>query len=105
MYRSGKTNGKADVSTRIPNSVFTDRNNERLKPQNRALLLPGHFESYSANLNLISRTHATSGMRNQEPIISQELNLNLTIMSVSEGKMVKGECRDIDSDLKNPSED
>ncbi len=71
MYMSGKTNGKTDTLTQMLNWVFINQNDKCLKHQNRMLLLPRYFEGYSANPNPISRTRATSGIQNQEPIILQ----------------------------------
>ena len=62
MYKSGKTNGKADFLTQMPNLVLNDQNDEGLKYQNCTLLSPRHFEDYIANLDAISRTRTTSGM-------------------------------------------
>ncbi len=89
----------------MPNSVPTNQNDERLKDQNRALLLLGHFEGYSANSNLISRTRVTSGMQNHKPIISQKLSHNMTTTTTFEGWLLKKEDRDIDSNLEDLLED
>ena len=47
MYRTGKSNGKADALTRLPNSVPTDKDDLRLKHQHRALLSPKYFQGYN----------------------------------------------------------
>ena len=47
MYRTGKSNGKADALTRMPNSIPTDKEDERLKHQHRALLSPECFQGYN----------------------------------------------------------
>lgn len=52
MYRTGKSNGKADALTRMPNSVPTDKEDERLKHQHRALLSPECFQSYNPTFSV-----------------------------------------------------
>ena len=89
----------------MPNSVFINQNDERLRYQNRALLSSEHFEDYSANSDSISCTGAISGMQNQEPIIFWQLNLNLMTTTIFKGKMLKNRNIVIDSDLENLSED
>ncbi len=50
IYRSGKSNGKADALTRLPGSVPADDNDERWKHQKRALLSPKCFQGYQSVL-------------------------------------------------------
>ena len=50
MYRSGKSNGKADALTRLPGSVPADDNYGRPKHQKRALLSPECFQGYQSIL-------------------------------------------------------
>ena len=78
MYRSGKSNGKADALTRIPNLVPADRQDKRQKHQYRALLSPECFQKYSAKPDSISQARFSAGLRNQQPIDSRELNSKLT---------------------------
>ena len=47
MYRTGKSNRKTDALTQIPNSIPTDKEDERLKHQHRALLSPECFQGYN----------------------------------------------------------
>ena len=47
MYRTGKSNRKADTLTRMPNSILTNKEDERLKHQHRALLSPECFQGYN----------------------------------------------------------
>lgn len=51
MYRSGKSNGKADALTRMPNSVPTDSQDERRKHQHRAVLSPECFQKYDTGFS------------------------------------------------------
>ncbi len=88
MLRSGKTNGKADILTRMPNLVPFNQNNEGFKYQNRALLLPSHFEDDNIDYDPISYTRTSLVMRNQDLIISRKLNLNLTTKQLP----VRAEC-------------
>ena len=78
MYRSGKSNGKADALTRMPNSVPADRQDERQKHQYRALLSPECFQKYGAKPDSISQARFSAGLRNRQPIDSRELNSKLT---------------------------
>ncbi len=50
IYRSGKSNRKADALTRLPRSVPADDNDERRKHQKRALLSPEYFQGYQSVL-------------------------------------------------------
>ena len=43
MYRTGKSNRKVDALTRMPNSILTNKEDECLKYQHRALLSPECF--------------------------------------------------------------
>ena len=74
MYRSGKSNSKADALTRMPNSVPADEQDERRKHQNHALLPPECFQKYSAKPDSISQASFSAGLRNRQPIEARELN-------------------------------
>ena len=47
ICRTGKSNGRADALTRIPNSIPTDKQDVHVKHQDRALLSPECFQGYT----------------------------------------------------------
>ena len=73
MYRSGRSNSKADALTRIPNSVPADNQDEHRKYQHRALLSPECFEKYSESTNTrFSRDREVKGGGSGSGITSDE---------------------------------